>query len=106
MNLPSNWNSYAYIIEKVLVDSLESDRTLTFQKLERMAADLRDENVLSKFDKLARMNIIRHSPSKVVSIVDQAFPVRFFSRHTFSVVLGLTDHRWSFASAQAGLRSQ
>ena len=43
--------------------------------------DLRDENVLRRFDKLVRMDIIRHSPSKVISIIDQDFPVRVVSRH-------------------------
>lgn len=46
-----------------------------------MAVELRDENVLRRFDKLVTMDIIHHSPSKVISIIDQDFPVRVVSRH-------------------------
>jgi hypothetical protein len=42
-----------------------------------MAIDIGDENVLSRFNKLATMGIIRHSPSRVVPLVDQKFPVSF-----------------------------
>jgi hypothetical protein len=42
-----------------------------------MAIDIGDENVLRRFNKLVTMGIIRHSPSRVVPLVDQKFPVSF-----------------------------
>lgn len=41
------------------------------------ALEFSDENVLSKFDKLASIGIISYGPSKPVPMIDEGFQVRF-----------------------------
>ena len=47
----------------------------TSYKLADMVLDIDNEDVLSTFDKLADMGIIRHASSTIMPLVDQDFPV-------------------------------